>query len=75
MALETLIDFLPTLGTMVGSLLGVIASNKVWQYRLQQLEDKVEKHNNLVERTYKLEGKVEAVEHEIEDLKAYHKPV
>jgi septal ring factor EnvC (AmiA/AmiB activator) len=30
-------------------------SNAVWQYRVQQLEEKQDKHNNLVERTYKLE--------------------
>ena len=75
MGIEALLDFLPTLGTVVGSLLGVVASNKVWQYRLAQLEQKVEKHNNLVERTYKLEGRMDAADREIEDLKAYHKPV
>ena len=71
---ETWLDILPTLGTVAGSALGVIASSKVWQYRIQQLEKKVEKHNNLVERTYRLEGRMTEVEHEISDLKEYHKP-
>lgn len=74
MGLETVIDFLPTLGTVAGSAVGVIASNKVWQYRIQQLEKKVEKHNNLVERTYRLEGRMTEAEHEIHDLKEFHKP-
>ena len=74
MGLETVIDFLPTLGSEAGSAVGVIASNKVWQYRIQQLEKKVEKHNNLVERTYRLEGRMTEAEHEIHDLKEFHKP-
>lgn len=74
MDVSTILDLLPTLGTILGSALGVIASSKVWQYRIQQLEKKVEKHNNLVERTYRLEGRVTEVEHDVADLKAYHKP-
>lgn len=74
MDVSTLLDLLPTLGTIAGSALGVIASSKVWQYRIQQLEKKVEKHNNMVERTYRLEGRVTEVEHDVADLKAYHQP-
>ena len=62
-------------GTLVGSLFGVLAAQKLTQYRLSQLEDKVNKHNNLIERTFKLEGRMDEVEHDIKDLKAYHKPV
>lgn len=43
-------------------------------YRLSQLEHKVTKHNNVIERTYVLEGKMEECIHDIKDLKAYHKP-
>ena len=61
-------------GTCLGSLFGVLAAQKVTQYRLAQLEKKVDKHNNLVERTYKLEGRMNEAEHDIKDLKAYHRP-
>lgn len=61
-------------GTIIGSGLGVIASQKLTQYRIAQLEDKVSKHNSLIERTFKLEGRMEEAEHDIRDLKAYHKP-
>lgn len=61
-------------GTLLGSLFGVLAAQKLTQYRLAQLEEKVNKHNNLVERTYILEGKVEECQHDIRDLKAYHQP-
>lgn len=61
-------------GTLAGSLLGVLTAQKLTQYRLQQLEEKVNRHNNLIERTFRLEGQVEECRHEIEDLKAYHRP-
>lgn len=48
--------------TLLGSFLGVMASSKLTQYRLQKLEDKVNKHNSIIERTYKLEGRMDNVE-------------
>ncbi len=68
-------------GTLGGSLIGVLASNRLTVYRIEQLEKKVEKHNNLVERTYKIEEeqevekeKFKVINHRIDDLEAYHKP-
>ena len=52
--MEDLTAWLPALASLVGSLAGVLASNKLTQYRILQLEDKVSKHNGIVERTYKL---------------------
>ena len=43
------------IGTLVGSLGGILAANKLVVYRIEQLEKKVEKHNNVIERVYKLE--------------------
>lgn len=56
-------------GTLVGSLFGVLTAQKLTQYRLSQLEDKVNRHNNLVERTYVLEGQMTEVQHDIRDIK------
>ena len=61
-------------GTLLGSLFGVLAAQKLTQYRLSQLEEKVNKHNNLIDRTYKLEGRMENAEHDIKDLKRFHIP-
>ena len=69
-----IVALLSLAGTIVGSGLGVIASQKLTQYRLEQLEKKVQAHNNLVERTYKLEGEMLECQHDIRDLKSYHKP-
>lgn len=49
-------------GAIIGSLIGAIANGKLMSYRIEQLEKKVDKHNNLVERTYKLEEKTEVTE-------------
>lgn len=60
--------------TLVGTILGVVASAKMTNYRIEQLEKKVEKHNNVVERTYKLEGRMTEAEHDLVGLKKYHEP-
>lgn len=46
------------LGTLLGSFCGILAANRLTNYRIEQLEKKVEKHNGLVERTYRLEGEM-----------------
>ncbi len=63
-------DWLPALASLVGSLAGVLASNKLVQYRLEKLEEKVQKHNNIVERTYKLEGEVKELQHDVRDIRS-----
>ena len=55
------------------SLLGNYMSNRKSQaliaYRIEQLEQKVDKHNKVIERTYILEGRMNEAEHDIRDLK------
>lgn len=43
-------------------------------YRVSELEKKQDKHNNLIERTFKLEGQMTEIQHEIVDLKKFHQP-
>lgn len=68
------------LGTLIGTFGGIMASNKLTVYRIEQLEVKVNKHNNLIERTFKLEEaeaileeKISVANHRIDDLEQYHK--
>lgn len=56
-------------GTLLGSLFGVLTAQKLTQYRLGQLEEKVGRHNQLIERTFRLEGRMDEAEHDIRDLK------
>ena len=50
------------LGTVVGSGLGILASAKLTNYRLEQLEKKVNLHNNVIERVFLLEKKEAVLE-------------
>lgn len=69
MSSEIVVALLGVAGTLAGSFLGVVAASKLTQFRLQQLEDKVSKHNTIIERTYILEGKVTELQHDVKDLK------
>ena len=77
---ETIIvAILSLVGTLAGSLLGIIAANKLVVYRIEQLEKKVEKHNNVLERVYDLEKsesvikeEIKVANHRIDDLESNH---
>ena len=56
------------IGTLAGTFGGILVSNKLTTYRIEQLERKVAAHNSLVERTYKLEGQMTEVQHDIEQF-------
>ena len=68
-----LVALLSFAGTLAGSLFGVLASAKLTNYRLEQLEKKVDKHNNFAERIPVLEEKIKVEEHRISDLENFHK--
>lgn len=61
-----IIGILSLIGTLVGTIGGILASNKLTTYRIAQLEEKVSKHNNLIDRMYKIENRVSIIE---DDLK------
>jgi hypothetical protein len=65
---EIVIALLSIVGTAIGSGLGVIASSRLTNYRIQQLEKKVEKHNSVVERMAVAEKEIRVANHRIEDL-------
>lgn len=80
MSETVLVALMSLVGTLIGSLCGILAANKLTNYRIQQLETKVEKHNQVVERVYKLESEdavkkeeIKVINHRIEDLEHYHK--
>lgn len=73
--METIIcAILSLVGTLVGTFGGIVVSAKLTEYRIGQLEKKVEKHNSVVERTFVIEGQIKELQHEVSDLKEYHKP-
>lgn len=56
------------IGTLGGAWMGVKQSSKLMQYRMDQLEAKVTKHNNLVERMVKVEASTKSAHHRIDEL-------
>ena len=67
-----IVAILSLIGTLVGSLFGILTANKLTNYRIEQLEKKVEKHNSVIERVYKLEKHEAVIEEEIDHLKKSH---
>lgn len=77
---EIAVAVLSFIGTLIGTFAGILAANKLVNYRLEQLEKKVDKHNQVIERVYLLEKKdaveeeeIKVINHRIEDLEAFHK--
>lgn len=70
-----LIAIISLLGTVIGTFGGILTSYKLVSYRIEQLEKKVEKHNNVIERVFRLEDndrlieeKLSVVNHRISNL-------
>lgn len=66
---------LALIGSLVGTFAGIVTGTKLINYRLQELEKKQDKHNQVIARTFKLEERMELVEerqkvanHRISDL-------
>ena len=66
---EIIVAAIALVGTAVGSLGGILAANRLTNYRIEQLEKKVDKHNTVVERIAVVEVKLSEQE---SDLKRLH---
>lgn len=62
---EVVVALLSLVGTFIGTIGGILATQKLVTYRLQKLEEKVDKHNNLIDRMYKIETRVTLLEDEM----------
>lgn len=71
----TLTALLSLVGTLAGTFGGIVTGSRLTNYRIEQLEKKVEKHNNLVERTYKIEERLAVHDEKIHDLEGATKNV
>ena len=67
MSEAVIVAILSLVGTLAGSLFGILAANKLVIYRIEQLEKKVEKHNQVVERVYNLEKDEAVIKEELKD--------
>ena len=65
---EIVVAVLALLGTLAGSLGGVLASSRLTNFRIKQFEDKVDRHNNFAGRIPVIEEQVKVINHRIDDL-------
>jgi hypothetical protein len=65
-----IVAILSLAGTALGTFGGILSSQKMVKYRLTKLEEKVDKHNHLVERVTSLELRNKVCEHRIENLES-----
>jgi len=65
---EIIVAIIAFAGTALGTFGGILTTNKLVNYRLQQLEKKVDEHNNVIRRTFILEEQMKVVNHRIADL-------
>lgn len=74
-----IVALISLLGTLFGTFGGILTSNRLTVYRIAQLEEQVKKHNNVVERVYRLEDndklleeKINVANNRIADLERCH---
>lgn len=75
MVSEIITTIIGVVGSGIGSLIGIICNTKLTNYRIKQLEKKVDKHNQVVDRMYEAEKNISVIQedikvanHRIEDL-------
>lgn len=55
-------------GTLIGTFGGIITASKLTNYRIEQLEKKVDKHNNFAEKIPVIQNDIKVANHRIDDL-------
>lgn len=63
-----IVAIISCIGTALGSMYGIRKSTSLVEYRLAQLEEKVDKHNSVIERTFQLEKDTAVLSQRIDDL-------
>ncbi|MBD5111058.1 MAG: hypothetical protein HDT42_00780 [Ruminococcaceae bacterium] len=70
-----IVALISLVGTLGGSLGGILVSSKLTAYRIEQLEKKVEEHNQFARRMPVVESQLEEIARRVDDLEEYHKGV
>lgn len=65
---NVIVAMLSLIGTLAGSLGGILVSSKLTNYRLQQLENRVAEHNHFAQRLPVIEEQIKVINHRLEDL-------
>lgn len=65
---EVFVAIIAMVGTLIGSFGGIITSSKLTSYRIEKLEQKVDKHNSFAERMPVVEEKIKVLNHRIDEV-------
>lgn len=63
-------EIIVALFSLIGTALGTFGGTRLMSYRIEQLEKRVEKHNNVVERMALAENNIKVANHRIDDLES-----
>ncbi len=69
---SAIVAIISMLGTVFGSLSGVMISAKLTNYRLEQLEKKVDKHNSFAEKIPLLQMRIDTLERKLNHIRSEH---
>ncbi len=69
---DIMVALIALFGTMIGTFGGILTSSKLTNYRIQQLESKVEKHNNFAVKIPIMQSELDDHKKRIEHLEKYH---
>lgn len=69
---QIIVALIAFLGTLLGTLGGILASSKLTNYRIEQLEKKVDKHNNFAEKIPVMKNDIDNLTTRVEHLEEYH---
>ena len=80
MKIEVVVSLISALGSALGTFAGIMVNSRLINFRIEQLEKKVDKHNQVIERVYELEKRdavyeeeIKVANHRIADLEEYHR--
>jgi hypothetical protein len=65
---DVIVALLALIGTLGGTFGGILTANKLTIFRIERLEEKVDKHNNFAERMPVVEEQIKVINHRLEDL-------
>ena len=68
-----IVAIISAIGTGAGAVVSVLTASKLTEYKIQKLEEEVRKHNDVIERTFRLEARCDVYDEKFKDLEAKKK--
>lgn len=68
MGTDIIISIVTLFGSALGTFAGIVLNTKLTNYRIEQLEKKVDKHNCVVERMAIAENNIKVANHRLDDI-------